>query len=537
MASPLRPLSQIDFSGGENVVTSPFNLARNQVQQASNFILDEHGSLRVRDGTLIQGVQSPVPTRPIVKVYDLVQVDGTTTKLAIVNDFDGSGVNRLYDRDASPWTTLGTFSTSFAQPYIITFIDRAIIACGNTERLRTFSPSNFAVATPNAPSASHVAVHLGFVWCWNTNDTTTPTAGPSSLQASNVNDVSFPAASQTFISQDDGTEGLGLGVFTIAEAGISPTVTIIAFKEFSAYEVSGTFDAGTLSVQRIKSDMGCVAARTIQFISGFGLIRLTHRGFALYDGVNDTLISEEERPRIFGRDDITGLDWTNIRNCMAAQVANPPLYVCACPVAGGDGSLQRMFVFDLVRRAWTVLTFANKLATLELILNPQTLPQVLGGDFEDGHVRQMFAGDTSDDGTPIDWSLTTREEHGGTPMGASYFRRLLLNTFGMEADTAISCIFHDGVNQQTTTQTVRSLSPVTAGQGYGNEPWGTAPYGDPITASEAGNQTLVFDVLGGVIANSMWAEISGQGPGRIRGVEWHVRTKPLKWSPTSVLQR
>jgi len=66
---------------------------------------------------------------------------------------------------------------------------------------------------------------------------------------------SWPNANQTFISKDDGQQGTGLATFTIAETGISPTQTLVCFKNFSTYQVTGVFGATSFGVQKVKSDM------------------------------------------------------------------------------------------------------------------------------------------------------------------------------------------------------------------------------------------------------------------------------------------
>ena len=223
---------------------------------------------------------------------------------------------------------------------------------------------------------------------------------------------------------------------------VSPTATLIAFKDFSAYEITGVFGATNFAVQKIKSDMGCVAPRTIQFVSGFGIIRLTHKGFALFDGVNDTLISEEERPRLFGRDDIPALDWTNIALAYATQSANPPLYICVCPSNGAAMTL--VFVYDLIRRAWTVANLNTAVSTFQLIIDPNVLPVVLGGDYSAGKVRRYFAGDTDDDGTTIPWLLRTGQKQPGSPMERAYYLRLLTKFFGVTQGTTITAKFFYG---------------------------------------------------------------------------------------------
>jgi len=525
MAGQLTADAQIDLSGGENTVTNPFDLGAKQSQQCINLLMDEHGSHRTRDGTLIQ-TTSPDATRPIVKLYDYVKVDGTILKLAILKGTTGN--NTLYQRDTTPWTAQGGFGSVYAIPDAVTFTNLAIFAPGQIETIKSFNGTNFNNLT-GAPNAAHIAVHLGYLWAWNTNASTTATAGPSSLSSSDVNNPnSWPGANQVFISKDDGQSGQGIGLFTIAETGISPTATLIVFKDFSGYEVSGVFGSSNFAVQKIKSDMGCIAPRTIQFVSGFGLIRLTHKGFALFDGVNDTLISEEERPRIFGRDNFTGLDWTNVSLSVATQSQNPPLYVCACPVSGT--ALTRVFIYDLVRRSWSICQFANSLSTLQLILNPNQLPLVLGGDASAGQVRRYFAGDTTDDGTAIAWQLRTKPSFSQSPSDRSYFRRLLVKFYNIAAGATVTAKFVWGPsgaaeNTKSITKTIPTITPLNPSTGYGVDAYGSSVYGGVAISAPLTDVDLDYGI--GRIANWMFADVSGTGMMRLRNVEWHRRKKPL----------
>ena len=525
--SELRPITQYDFSKGENTVTSPYLLRPDQAQQLVNFILDEHGSARVRDGELLQNSASPNAARPIVKLFDLVQNTGAVSYLAILAGINNGNPNTLYRRDTNPWTSLGGLTSYSLIPDIINFTGAAVIANSNSDQLRSYDPSTGFVVLTGAPNGQHVANHLNYLWAWNTNPTTVTASliGPSSLQSSDLNNAhSWPAANQTYIARDDGQTGQGLAQYTIAEAGISPTATLIAWKDFAGYQVTNPFGS-SFSVQRIKSDMGCVAPRSIQFISGFGIIRLTHRGFALYDGVNDVLISEEERPRIFGRDQYNGLDWAQIGHSMATQVANPPLYICACPTSGP--TLTRVFVYDLVRRAWTVLNFPTNIATLQMILDAGQLPTVLAGDWDAGYVRQLFNGETTDDGTAIQWFLRTRAYSGTTPAERAYWRRMLLTTYGFAAGTSITATFYPSpmvpVQFKTVTKTVPTITAINPFLGFGLDPFGTSAFGATIEAIE--DQVLEFPI--GLKANNLQVQLSGTSQGRIRGVELHTRPMPL----------
>lgn len=191
-------------------------------------------------------------------------------------------------------------------------------------------------AVPAPRGAAHEIVYAGSLWVFNTSPTNTSDNfdGPSCLKMSDLNNPnSWNPLNVAFLDKDDGSQGMGLATFTIAESGIPPTGSLVAFKEFSTFQVNGVFGASNFSIQRAQTDLGCVAPRTIQFVPGYGIVRMTHLGIAMFDGVRDRLLSEEIRPYIFGGlSDVTGVDWNYIWFAKAALTANPPMYCCAVPV-------------------------------------------------------------------------------------------------------------------------------------------------------------------------------------------------------------
>lgn len=188
--------------------------------------------------------------------------------------------------------------------------------------------------------AAHGIVYAGSLWVYNTNPTTTTDQqdGPSCLKMSDVNNPnSWNPLNVAFLGKDDGSQGTGLASFTIAEFGIAPTGSLIAFKDFQTYQIVGVFGATDFSIQLAQTDLGCVAPRTIQFIPGFGVARFTHLGIAVFDGVRDRLLSEDIRPYLFpdaSTPDIAGIDWNYAYLSKGALVADPPMYVVAIPVIG-----------------------------------------------------------------------------------------------------------------------------------------------------------------------------------------------------------
>jgi hypothetical protein len=194
--------------------------------------------------------------------------------------------------------------------------------------------------------AAHAIVYAGSLWLANTSPTTTSDQldGPCCLKMSDVNNMeSWNPVNIAFLDRDDGDEITGLAKYTIAEIGIAPTGSMVVFKNFATYQVTGVFGASDFSIQNAQTDMGCVAPRTITFTPGFGITRLTHLGFAYFQGVSDKLISEEIRPYLFGGPpDIAPIDWNYAYLSKGTQAANPPLYVAACPVV--QPVLQGVFV-------------------------------------------------------------------------------------------------------------------------------------------------------------------------------------------------
>lgn len=191
--------------------------------------------------------------------------------------------------------------------------------------------------TPTAlRGAAHAIVYAGSMWIGNTWPTTTTDLldGPNVLKMSDVNTLtSWNPLNTAFIAKDDGDQITGLATFTIAESGISPTGSLVVFKNFTTYQVTGVFGSSDFAIQQAQTDLGCIAPRSIQFVPGFGIMRFTHLGFSYFNGVADKLVSEEIRPFLFGGEsDINPVDWNYVWFAKAAQVANPPMYACAVPI-------------------------------------------------------------------------------------------------------------------------------------------------------------------------------------------------------------
>lgn len=519
-------LKQEDFSKGVNAVASPYLVGQQQVVRARNLILDEHGSMRTRDGYQVL-TTSPDVSNPITYRGVLNKTDLSSTPFAIQGNPTVGG-NTMYRTDTTPWTIVSIPGfdpiVPMPIPQSFTVVDREFIVCGyQTPRLYDggigLTPITATAGQTVPPGAQHGAFHLGSVWVWNTAQTSTTLDGPSSLRMSDANNPnSWPNANQTFISKDDGQVGTGLASFTIAETGISPTQTLIAFKNYSGYQITGVFGSSNFSVQKIKSDMGCIAPRSIQFVSGFGIIRLTHKGFALYNGVDDKLISEEIRPYIFGKDELPGLSFSTISGSWADQSQNPPLYIAACPI-GGIG-LTRLFIYDLVRKAWTIGDYPFEIKCLKLFATPTISPVVHAGTFTSGEIWTIFNGDTTDNGEQIDWSFRTKNYFVGSFMRPTYWRRLELDLAYTQTPQDVTVIANPIGLPNNITRTLTYAGSVPGAK------WGQAIWGQFRWAGSSSiDGRRAFDIQR--TASAISFNIDGAGFVTIRGLELQYMSKPV----------
>jgi hypothetical protein len=457
---------------------------------------------------------------PIVYRASLNRNDGTNYPYAIQNT---GSVNVVRRTGVTPWTLVGATGTAYATPQAATILNTEVFAMGSetpwTWDGTTFTQIGAQAGQTVPPGANHLAFHLGSLWLWNTNPTTTTLDGPSALRMADANTLnSWPNANQTFVAKDDGQQGMGMSTYTIVETGISPTSTLVLFKNLSAYQVTGVFGATNFSVQRVKSDMGCIAPRTIQFVSGFGIIRLTHRGFALYNGVDDKLISEEVRPYIFGEEDITGINQSAVSRSWATQSQNPPLYVAGCPVAGTG--LSRYFVYDLVRKAWTICDFPSDFQSLNLFTTPSTTPVVQAGTATSGRLMTLFNMATNDNGSDIGWSVRTKSFFVGSYMRPTFWRRAVLDFEVNRSQNVVVTTTLGGV-PGSLGQTVTYSTLGSAGAVYGSATYSSSVYGSAAQALTNARQSVDINRT----VPDVFLDVSGSGFVRLRGIALHAVPK------------
>ena len=287
--------------------------------------------------------------------------------------------------------------------------------------------------------------------------------GPSCLKMSDANNPnSWNPVNVAFVSKSDGTQITGLQPFTIAALGISPTGSLCVFKEFTTYQVIGVFGSTSFEIQPAQTNMGCIAARSIQFLPGFGVSRYSHLGFAVFDGINDRLISEDIRPYLFGgvdsEADLVPVDPSYLYLSQSAQTVSPPMYFCAMPLIGQAGQLTRLFCYDLVMKSWAVLDLPWAITSLGAMSGGEGYPLVLAGR-ADGTVQRMQSGDISwsqggTDQSDIAWSFRTPDLFGEGGTQRMFYEQATITGYGSAAmvQSIIARLWLDG--QQLGAQAV-----------------------------------------------------------------------------------
>jgi hypothetical protein len=268
---------------------------------------------------------------------------------------------------------------------------------------------------------------------------------------------------------------MGMASFTIAEAGIAPLGSLIIFKDFSTYQIVGVFGSPNFTIQQIQSDMGCTAPRSIKFLPGFGIARMTHLGIALFDGIRDRVISEQIRPFIFGggpSSSITPIQMRQAYLIKADQIAVPPMYAFAAAVNSPslNGALDRIFLYDLVLKAWAIIDLpiifspSQMITSIYQMRTPGNTPQTIIGGADNGAILVIQSGASLWNYaglTPaVSWAFTTPEIFNtGDPSGEVYAASVIIrgvNTDGNPITVSLNINTESGTIQDNRVYNVGS---------------------------------------------------------------------------------
>ena len=319
---------------------------------------------------------------------------------------------------------------------------------------------NVGQAALPPPGAAFVFQHLNYLFLWGVGATygSDGISGPDALWQSDFGmPMVFNAANTTFAGKGDGTSAQGGAVYSLSEAGIAATPQLVLFKDASTYSFLNEFPTEE-SLVEVSGGLGCVAPATIQFIGGYGVMRLSYAGVALFDGQLEhvTEYTDAIRGYLFGGlRDVIPVDWSSIQNCVSTQSVNPPLYMFFAPLVGNKGFVTRGFGYDFGLKQWFTMDLPWAITSAGFF--PQASRalaagfQSLVGDSSAGVVRRMFYADPDWDGTPIVWRVTMPDwGFPGTPV---YVRRL--NAFitpdgvGNSAKPTLTSVFFNGIRRSS----------------------------------------------------------------------------------------
>lgn len=405
--------------------------------------------------------------------------------------------------------TSGTSAPAFPAKFRATVVDNSVI----WKNRGTAADG----AAGNISGCGFVFNHENSLWIWGTAPNYNGSAidGPDSLRESDNGDpTSFDPAFQDFVGEGDGQDPQGGGPWTQLEVGIPASPQLVLFKTKSTYSVLGSFP--DVSIQQIPDGVGCCAANTNQFVTGIGMMRLSNQGVAVFNGTRDEVDKYTDPIRHYlwpgsGDSDIVGVDWNNILRSSSAQTVNPPGYLLLVPLIGSNGALTRGFHFDRLLKAWTVIDFPPTMLLAagyyEQATQRPTSTYVTG--FNDGIMRQIFAGDEFWDTEPTDpIDVSFRMPGVGAPGTPIYLRRALFRA-----------------SLRGTTGELLGANILCQGQGGGDHFQGLLSQTDPthLTQSVDIDQTVLggaqveFFAAGRMVIQGIEIDYSPKPPTRIPG--------------------
>ena len=289
---------------------------------------------------------------------------------------------------------------------------------------------NVGQAALSPPGAAFVFQHLDNLYLWGVgiNYGEDGITGPDALWESNPGAPTiFDPSHTTFVGKGDGTTAQGGAVYSLSEAGIAATPQLVLFKDASTYSFLNSFP--NESLVEVSGGLGCIAPKTIQFIGGYGIMRLSYAGVTLFDGQLEhvTEYTDAIRGYLFGGlPDVVPVDFSKIQNCVSTQGVNPPMYVFVAPLVGSDGAVTRGFGYDFGLKQWFIEDYPFPISAAAFL--PKAIValnagyQSLIGGAVDGAMRRVFFGDPDWDGVPIKISMQLPDwGFPGTPV---YVRRV-----------------------------------------------------------------------------------------------------------------
>ncbi len=314
---------------------------------------------------------------------------------------------------------------------------------------------NIGQAALAPPGAAFVFQHLNFLFFWGVGDTygSDGITGPDALWQSDFGQpMVFNAANTTFAGKGDGASAQGGAVYSLSEAGIAATPQLVLFKDAATYSFLNEFP--NASLVEVSGGLGCIAPNTIQFIGGYGVMRLTYAGVALFDGQLEhvTEYTDAIRGYLFGGlPDVIPVDFDHIQSCVSTQSVNPPLYMFFAPLVGHGGAVTRGFGYDFGLKQWFTMDLPFAITSAGFF--PQAVRalaagyQSLVGGASEGAVRRLFKGDPDWDGIPIEWTI--RLPDWGFPGTPTYVRRVnpLITADGGGAVAKLLSVFFQGIRR------------------------------------------------------------------------------------------
>lgn len=382
---PLNPIPIRDFVNGvihEDVV-SDFKAPENSVNEAVNLHFDTMGNATLRPGLTILGNVISASSDILGLHQFLDEGAGTDDQIIAVNG------TVAYYNNGGTWTATRSGLTTGRKTRFVNFTDRAFMVNG-AEAMATWngssaSPWSTTYNVGGAPVGNFIEVYKNRVWAQNGSN---PSRIEYSSAVSSTGTLTWDSNEQFInVSPGDGEDLTGLKA--------SPRALLV-FKPAHIYRIFNHNEADPdpqIFVGTYSNESIVVAKDGIYFHDW------NNAAIHKYTGAYPEEISKPIRPYL------EGVTLAN-RNDVAGWVDNDHVYESAGNITlNGVTFVNVVFRFTISSQIWTIYSYPEQILVATAYDDGATREPVVGTD--NGSVYRFNNG-TTDNGTPITFSLVTR---------------------------------------------------------------------------------------------------------------------------------
>ena len=537
MPNRLRPLNQIDFTGGVNLRPETFQLLENELPELLNMEIDPRGGLNVR-----KGWKAVNTTAVTADAWDprnaYAHIKANAERLVLVANQHSWPVGKVFGRlDNANFVALAGVTAS-AQPHLADFAswDDSVWIVGGANAGATWDGLTVTALTAsatanwqddyanpgtgkNAPMADLIAQHAGYMFVGGTHENAVDY--PNRIRWSHPNNP-YAWAQEDYIDLSEGGQKI--------TAMISYSDRLLIFKPDSVWALFG-YDADSWELTNISRTIGCAHQQAIaRNESGVFFLSWPQGIFAYSERGNVSEISVPIRavfqshlidPSAVGN---VWLGWVDRRLWCSLPFHNIP----------PPDDVETVFVWDPVLTeagSWTMFRGAENSAPGPYLERVDVETQSARFAFTRQHpymiVLDYVSSAAVDECVPdlpvgFPTRMRTRWLDAGAPTWRKSWRRPDLLLRALKIDTYVNCrVFHDfdSSNAQRSFQVVYRPDNATS-------LWGHFNYGDGTKYGGSSQTTSVE--RGGTMGRAGTIQLLVEGD---PGISWGLNGVVFKYIP------